>query len=48
MPKDIKEVMNPIRNKNPHSGKKKISNGVNDGPERIASDLAKVVPLSRE
>jgi len=35
--------MNPVRNKNPHSGKQKISNGVNKEPERIASDLAKVV-----
>ena len=35
--------MNRVRNKNPRLGKKKISNGVNAGPEQIASDLAKVV-----
>ncbi len=43
MRKDIEEPMSPVRNKNPRLGKKKISNGVNEGPEQIASDLAKVV-----
>jgi len=41
--KDIEEPMSPVRNKNPRLGKKKISNGVSEGPEQIASDLAKVV-----
>ncbi len=43
MRKDIEEPMSPVRNKNPRLGKKKISNGVSEGPEQIASDLAKVV-----
>ncbi len=43
MPKDIEEPVSPVRNKNPRLGKKKISNGVSEGPEQIASDLAKVV-----
>ncbi len=42
MPKDIEEPVSPVRNKNPRLGKK-ISNGVSQGPEQIASDLAKVV-----
>ncbi len=42
MPKDIEEPVSPVRNKNPRLGKK-ISNGVSEGPEQIASDLAKVV-----
>ncbi len=43
MRKDIEEPISPVRNKNPRLGKKKISNGVSEGPEQIASDLAKVV-----
>ncbi len=43
MPKDIEEPVSPVRNKNPRLGKKKIYNGVSEGPEQIASDLAKVV-----
>ncbi len=43
MRKDIEEPMSPVRNKNLRLGKKKISNGVSEGPEQIASDLAKVV-----
>ena len=47
MRKDIEEPMSPVRNKNPHLGKKKISNGVSEGPEQIASGKDFSAELSR-